>query len=69
MVLIRLLADYREGLKREDIAKLLNMSSGGTLSKLLEALVVSDFVTRYQYFGKSKREVYYKLTDFYSLFY
>ena len=56
MVLIRLLADYREGLKREDIAKLLNMSSGGTLSKLLEALVVSDFVTRYQYFGKSKRE-------------
>ena len=28
---IRLLADYREGLKREDIAKLLNMSSGGTL--------------------------------------
>lgn len=45
MVLIRLLADYREGLKREDIAKLLNMSSGGTLSKLLEALVVSDFVT------------------------
>lgn len=66
---IRLLADYREGLKREDIAKLLNMSSGGTLSKLLEALVVSDFVTRYQYFGKSKREVYYKLTDFYSLFY
>lgn len=60
---IRLLADYREGLKREDIAKLLNMSSGGTLSKLLEALVVSDFVTRYQYFGKSKREVYYKLTD------
>lgn len=67
--IIRLLANYREGLKREDIARLLNISSGGTLSKLLEALVVSDFVTRYQYFGKSKREVFYKLTDFYSLFY
>lgn len=66
---IRLLAKYREGLKREDIASKLGMSSGGTLSKLLEALVVSDFVTKYQYFGKSKREVYYKLTDFYSLFY
>lgn len=66
---IRLLAGYREGLKREDIARQLGMSSGGTLSKLLEALVVSDFITRYQYFGKSKREVYYKLTDFYSLFY
>lgn len=66
---IRLLANYREGLKREDIAKHLNMSSGGTLSKLLEALIVSDFITKYQYFGKSKREVYYKLTDFYSLFY
>lgn len=67
--IIRLLANYREGLKREDIAKQMNMTSGGTLSKLLEALVISDFVTRYQYFGKSKREVYYKLTDFYSLFY
>lgn len=67
--IIRLLGNCREGLKREDIAQHLNMSSGGTLSKLLEALVVSDFVTRYQYFGKSKREVYYKLTDFYSLFY
>lgn len=67
--IIRLLANYREGLKREDIARLLKLSSGGTLSKLLEALVVSDFVTRYQYFGKSKREVYYKLTDFYALFY
>lgn len=66
---IRLLANYREGLKREDIAKQLGMTSGGTLSKLLEALVVSDFITKYQYFGKSKREVYYKLTDFYSLFY
>ena len=67
--IIRLLANYREGLKREEISKQLNISSGGTLSKLLEALVVSDFVTRYQYFGKSKREIYYKLTDFYSLFY
>lgn len=67
--IIRLLANYREGLKREDIAQNLNMSSGGTFSKLLEALVVSDFVTKYQYFGKSKRDVYYKLTDFYSLFY
>ena len=66
---IRLLANHREGLKREEIAIQLNMKSGGTLSKLLEALVVSDFITRYQYFGKSKREVYYKLTDFYSLFY
>lgn len=66
---IRLLSNYREGLKREDIAKKLGMTSGGSLSKLLEALVVSDFVTRYQYFGKSKREIYYKLTDFYSLFY
>ncbi len=66
---IRLLANYREGLKRDEIAKELGLSSGGTLSKLLEALVVSDFVTRYTYFGKSKREVYYKLTDFYSLFY
>ncbi len=66
---IRLLAGSREGMKRDDIARCLNMTSGGTLSKLLEALVVSDFITRYQYFGKSKREIYYKLTDFYSLFY
>lgn len=67
--IIRLLANHREGLKREDICKYLNIKSGGTLSKILEALIVSDFITKYQYFGKSKREVYYKLTDFYSLFY
>lgn len=42
---------------------------GGTLSKMLKALVKSDLVTMYWNFGESKKVVHYKLTDMFCLFF
>ena len=36
---------------------------------MLRALEASDFIIRYVYYKHSMREVYYKLTDLYTLFY
>ena len=57
------------GYTRNDIAKKLNISNGGHLTKDLNALIASDFVISYTPFGFSKRETYYKLTDAFCLFY
>lgn len=45
------------------------LSDGGGLSATLKTLEVSDFIASYVKYGYPKREVYYRLTDFYSKFY
>ena len=69
MAIVRLLAQRHTGYTRDDIARNLSVSSGGSLSKILEALAASDFITTYHPFGKSRKEVWYKLTDFFCQFY
>jgi len=66
---IRLLALTRGGCTRSTISERTGITSGGGLSKILQALEVSDFITPYHYYRRSKRETYYKFTDFFSLFY
>lgn len=57
------------GLNREALLKLTKIKDGGSFSKILEELEESDFIRKYNYFGKSKRDALYQLIDFYSLFY
>lgn len=59
----------RYGLQRETIAEGIGIAIGGTLSKMLKALVKSDLVTTYYNFGESKHNLYYKLTYMFCLFY
>ena len=66
---VRHLAKRHTGYTREELAKQLNVKAGGNFSKTLEALVTSDFITSYNPFGKSKKEVRYKLTDSFCRFY
>ncbi len=66
---VRFLSQKRKGFTRKEIAEHFNMTSGGGLSKILQTLCASDFVMPYVNFDHSSREVYYKLTDFFSLFY
>lgn len=66
---VRQLAKRHTGFTREEIAKQLGINAGGSFSKTLEALVASDFITSYTPFGKSKKEVRYKLTDCFCQFY
>jgi AAA+ ATPase superfamily predicted ATPase len=66
---ISALATKKQGLSREEILKKVSTSNGGTFSKILEDLELSDFIKRYTPFGKKLRDSLYQLTDFYSLFY
>lgn len=66
---VRLLANRREGYTRSEIAKATGISYGGGLTNILKSLEVSDFIMSYHYYHHSSREVYYKLTDLYTLFY
>lgn len=49
--------------------KVLTTSTGGGLSKMLNALIASDFIVSYIPFGESKRDEHYRLTDPFCLFY
>ncbi len=66
---IRSLANKNEGLTRTEIIKTASLSSGGSISKLLGELLESGFITNYIPYDKNSKDVIYKLTDEYSLFY
>lgn len=66
---VRLLASRREGYTRSEIAQATGIPYGGGLTNILKSLEVSDFITTYNYYKHPSREVYYKLTDLYTLFY
>ncbi len=54
---------------KKEIQELTKLADGGGLSTTLKTLEVSDFITLYIKYDYPKREVYYRLTDFYSKFY
>lgn len=66
---IRALARKRQGLTRKEIARLTKIPDGGGLTKTLEELTHSGFLTLFPVFDKKKRGKLYRLTDEYSLFY
>ena len=66
---VRTLASKPSGMTREQIIKNSTLTNGGGLTKTLEELSHSGFITEYQPFERLKRETLYRLTDEYSLFY
>ena len=69
IAIIRILASKRLGLTRKQIVENTKIKEGGTISKVLDELEQSGFVSAYRPFGKRKKEKLYRLTDEYSLFY
>ncbi len=67
--IVRALADKRKGLTRKQLLETAKMADGGSISRLLEELESSGFITSYFPFGKQKKEKLFRLTDEYSLFY
>jgi len=67
--IVKALSERHAGYTRSEIAKKTGIKQGGGLSKMLEALIVSDFIQAYVPFGQSKRAVHYKLVDPFCLFY
>lgn len=66
---IRALASKHIGIKRAELLKLIDANSGGSMSRTLEELEQSGFISSYYTFQKRKKEKLYRLTDEYSLFY
>jgi uncharacterized protein len=66
---IRSLATTWHGMTRVEILAHAGLPDGGNTTRTLEELVNSGFVTSYYAFGKKKKDLRYRLTDEYSLFY
>ncbi|MEZ5038870.1 MAG: ATP-binding protein [Saprospiraceae bacterium] len=69
IAVIRALAKKRQGLTRQQIIQQAKTPQGGATTTILEELVQSGFLGAYYPFGKKKKEMLYRLTDEYSLFY
>ena len=63
MKIIRLLSQRHSGYTREEIARLTGINPNGDFTKMLKALIGSDFVIRYVPFMGNGREELYKLSD------
>ncbi len=66
---IKALSATWQGLSRLDIIAKTKMADNGSVTSILLELEQSGFITSYLPFGKKKKDMLYRLTDFYSLFY
>ena len=67
--IVKALANKPIGLTRIEILEACELSSGGGVTKLLDELSESGFITEYIPFDKTVKDAIFKLTDEYSLFY
>jgi hypothetical protein len=67
--IIHALGSKWKGLTRQEIIKETALPDGGNLSRYLNELLHSGFISLYNAFGKKQKDVLYRLTDEYSLFY
>ncbi len=69
IAIVRALAGRWKGLPRKELVKIAGFADGGSITRILGELEQSDFITSYQPFDKKKKDMLYRLTDYYSLFY
>jgi uncharacterized protein len=67
--IIKVLSKKWMGLTRQEIIAGTKIPDGGNFSRYLEELVHSGFISPFPAFGKKQKDVLYRLTDEYSLFY
>ena len=67
--LVTHLSKVRRGLTRNEILKKTGLPSGGGLTRTLNELIESGFVSRYLPYGQKSKQTLYRLTDSYCLFY
>jgi uncharacterized protein len=67
--IVRTLAQTWQGLTRNELIETAQLQNNGNTSRSLDELVSSGFVSAYFAFGKKKKDLRYRLTDEYSLFY
>jgi hypothetical protein len=67
--IVRALARKWKGMNRIELLAATKLPDGGGLTEVLEELISSGFITAYYPYGKKKKDMLYRLTDEYSLFY
>ena len=67
--IVQLLGTRHSGYTRHEILTKTGLKDCGDSTKLLKALIASDFIQAYVPFGMGKRDVHYKLIDPFCLFY
>lgn len=63
------LAKTWQGLSRNELIEAVKLQNNGNTSRALDELVSSGFISAYYAFGKKLKDLRYRLTDEYSLFY
>jgi AAA+ ATPase superfamily predicted ATPase len=67
--IVKALANKRSGMNRNEIMETCHLSSGGSVTKVLDELLESGFILNYIPFNKNTKDTIYKLSDEYSIFY
>lgn len=67
--IVETLAKKSAGFTRKEIVEKSKIKSGGTLTKVLDELEESGFIASYQGLGYKKKDICYRLSDFYCYFY
>ena len=67
--IIKALAQKKKGLTRQEIITATRLPDGGSLTTYLDELTHSGFITPFNTFGKKQKDLLFRLTDKYSLFY
>lgn len=67
--IVEFLGASKKGLTREEIVSKTGLSSGGSLTRTINELSESGFISEYKPFHKIKKDSFYRLSDEYSLFF
>lgn len=67
--IVRALAKTRKGITRKDLLDKAKLQSNQQITRILDELIESGFLTRYQAHGKKLFDSLYRLSDEYSYFY
>jgi len=67
--IIRALVKVRKGITRDELSNQCGYKTGGGLTRTMDELIESGFISRYRPFGKKSKEALYRLSDEYSMFY
>ncbi|MFY9464568.1 MAG: ATP-binding protein [Sediminibacterium sp.] len=69
ITVVRFLSGTSKGLTRQEIIARSKLSSGGTVTNVLEELEQSGFITSSTPYGKTTKDAVFRLSDEFSLFY
>lgn len=68
MNIVEALARKTRGMTREEISKIIEVKTGGELTKLLNELEWCGFIRKYNYIGRRSKDALYQLIDNFTLF-